>query len=79
MNEMLKDIDEYFEVHNPFRPVNVFTESGNIKPFIFMPNIKDGEMTRPFVVLEEDEMVRPFVRHNGDKDEMVKSVLDSIL
>ncbi len=79
VNEMLKDIDEYFEVHNPFRPVNVFTESGNIKPFIFMPNIKDGEMTRPFVVLEEDEMVRPFVRHNGDKDEMVKSVLDSIL
>ena len=76
---MLNDIDEYFDMHISFRPVNIFTESGNIKPFVITPNIKNGELSRPFVVLEEDEKIHPFVRYTGYKYEMVKSVLDSIL
>jgi len=74
---MLSDVEEYFYTHIPMIDAVLYTESGNIRPFVVRP--ESTEMMRPIQYLEDGEMIKPFQINDMSKVEYIKNQLNGCI
>lgn len=76
--ELLADVEEYFQYHIPAgnRAYEMYTNNGMMKPFLVRPNVAKDALYKPFVMLEEGEMIKPFQIFDQTKVGYIQDILN---
>ena len=76
--ELLADVEEYFQYHIPAgnRAYEMYTNNGMMKPFVVRPNVAKDALYKPFVMLEEGEMIKPFQIFDQTKVGYIQDILN---
>lgn len=76
--ELLADVEEYFQYHIPAgnRAYELYTNNGMMKPFVVRPNVAKNALYKPFVMLEEGEMIKPFQIFDQTKVGYIQDILN---
>lgn len=76
--ELLADVEEYFQYHIPAgnRAYEMYTNNGMMKPFVVRPNVAKDALYKPFVMLEEGEMIKPFQIFDQTKVGYMQDILN---
>ena len=76
--ELLADVEEYFQYHIPAgnRAYEMYTDNGMMKPFVVRPNVAKDALYKPFVMLEEGEMIKPFQIFDQTKVGYIQDILN---
>lgn len=76
--ELLADVEEYFQYHIPAgnRAYEMYTNNGMMKPFVVRPNVAKDTLYKPFVMLEEGEMIKPFQIFDQTKVGYIQDILN---
>ena len=76
--ELLADVEEYFQYHIPAgnRAYEMYTDNGMMKPFVVRPNVAKDALYKPFVMLEEGEMIKPFQIFDQTKVGYMQDILN---
>ena len=76
--ELLADAEEYFQYHIPAgnRAYEMYTNNGMMKPFVVRPNVAKDALYKPFVMLEEGEMIKPFQIFDQTKVGYIQDILN---
>ena len=78
-NELLMDIEEYFNTHIPMgnRQYNMYDiTTGMMKPFIVRPDAPKDLLYKPFVFLEDGELMKPFQVFDQSKLGYIQDILN---
>ena len=76
--DLLADVEEYFQYHIPAgnRAYELYTNNGMMKPFVVRPNVAKNALYKPFVMLEEGEMIKPFQIFDQTKVGYIQDILN---